>query len=442
MADTLVYLYNKSLKLGAFFGLSLLWLGKYTFLPSILLVYRNILKIRIKSKNIKFDNINYIILVKKYLPSAIIVIIIISVTTNNIFAQNYSTDEYANRTLLSNIIPASEDETASWSELIEETGPAINQAPVVNYLDEQGALQQLVVATPFAEEEDLGAGVSPDSSSLVLLSPEDTLDSSETPNEISRTKLVEYTVQAGDVIGSIAEKFGVSANTILWENDLTWNSTIRAGQKLNILQDSGINHKVKSGDTILAIAKKYQTEAEKIVAANKLADSSDISIGDMLFIPDGVPPTKIVSSYTPPKSNSSSNSSSNVIPPDADDVNTGTKLLWPLLSHKITQYYHWGHSGLDVGDKTGNPIYAAEAGKVEKAGWNSGGYGNYVIINHGNGLKTLYGHASKVLVSAGDSVSRGQTIALVGSTGRSTGPHLHFEVRVNEAKKNPLNYIK
>jgi len=442
LADTLVYLYNKSLKLGAFFGLSLLWLGKYTFLPSILLVYRNILKIRIKSKNIKFDNINYIILVKKYLPSAIIVIIIISVTTNNIFAQNYSTDEYANRTLLSNIIPASEDETASWSELIEETGPAINQAPVVNYLDEQGALQQLVVATPFAEEEDLGAGVSPDSSSLVLLSPEDTLDSSETPNEISRTKLVEYTVQAGDVIGSIAEKFGVSANTILWENDLTWNSTIRAGQKLNILQDSGINHKVKSGDTILAIAKKYQTEAEKIVAANKLADSSDISIGDMLFIPDGVPPTKIVSSYTPPKSNSSSNSSSNVIPPDADDVNTGTKLLWPLLSHKITQYYHWGHSGLDVGDKTGNPIYAAEAGKVEKAGWNSGGYGNYVIINHGNGLKTLYGHASKVLVSAGDSVSRGQTIALVGSTGRSTGPHLHFEVRVNEAKKNPLNYIK
>lgn len=439
MADTLVYLYNKSLKLGAFFGLSLLWLGKYTFLPAILLVYRNILKIKIKSKNIKFDNINYIILVKKYLPSAIIVIIILSVTTNNIFAQNYSTDEYANRTLLSNIVPTSEDETA-WSELIEETGPAINQAPMVNYLDEQGTLQQLVVVTPFEENEDSGADVSTDSSSLVLL--EDVIGSDNISDTTSRTKLVEYTVQAGDVIGTIAEKFGVSANTILWENDLTWSSTIRAGQKLNILQDSGINHKVASGDSVLAIAKKYQTDAEKIIEANKLADSSDISIGDILFIPDGVPPSKIVSSYTPPKSTSSSNNSSNVIPPDADDVNTGTKLLWPLLSHKITQYYHWGHSGLDVGDKTGNPIYAAEAGKVEKAGWNSGGYGNYVIINHGNGLKTLYGHASKVLVSAGDSVSRGQTIALVGSTGRSTGPHLHFEVRVNEAKKNPLNYIK
>ena len=439
MADTLVYLYNKSLKLGAFFGLSLLWLGKYTFLPSILLVYRNILKIRIKSKNIKFDNINYIILVKKYLPSAIIVIIIISVTTNNIFAQNYSTDEYANRTLLSNIIPASEDETASWSELIEETGPAINQAPVVNYLDEQGALQQLVVATPFAEEEDLGAGVSPDSSSLVLLSPEDTIDSSETPNEISRTKLVEYTVQTGDVIGSIAEKFGVSANTILWENNLSAYSLIRPGNKLTILPMSGVTHSVKRGEILTS---KYQTEAEKIVAANKLADSSDISIGDMLFIPDGVPPTKIVSSYTPPKSINNSNNSSDVIPPDADDVNTGTKLLWPLLSHKITQYYRWGHSGLDIGDKTGNPIYAAEAGKVEKAGWNAGGYGNYIIINHGNGLKTLYGHASKLLVSTGDSVSRGQTIALIGSTGRSTGPHLHLEVRVNESRKNPLNYIK
>jgi LysM repeat protein len=415
-------------------GISLLWLGKYTILPSILIIYKNVLKSKIKLKNINLGNINYILLVKKYLPSAIIVIIIISVTTNNIFAQNYSVDEYANRTLLSNIVPTSEGEEG-WSELIEETGPAIGQIQVANYLEDQGTLQQLVVATPFEDDEDTGADTSPDSASLVLLSPEDT-DNSEIITNVSRKKLVEYVIQPGDVIGMIAEKFGVSANTILWENDLTWNSTIRPGQKINILQDSGMNHEVASGDTVLAIAKKYQADASKIVEANKLADASDISIGDLLFIPEGVRPTRIVSSYRPPAA-----TTSNVTPPSATDINTGSKLLWPVLSHRITQYYHWGHSGLDVGDKTGNPIYAAEAGKVERSGW-SKGYGYNVVINHGNGIKTLYAHSSKLLVSVGDSVSRGQTIALVGNTGWSTGPHIHFEVRVNEVRKNPLNYIK
>lgn len=338
---------------------------------------------------------------------------------------------------MSNIISNTANE-GNWSELIEDTAPANSQAPVSNYLDDQGTIQQLVINTPFEENKDTGTDISTDASSLVLLSPEDTTVSEDTPTQISRTKIVEYIVRPGDVIGTIAERFGVSANTILWENNLTWNSTIRAGQKLNILQDSGINHTVKSGDTILALAKKYQSDASKIVEANKLADSSDISIGEVLFIPDGVRPTNIVSSYTPP----AAKNSNTTVPPDADDINTGTKFLWPVLSHRITQYYSWQHTGLDIGDKVGNPIYAAEAGKVEKAGWNSGGYGNYVIINHGNGLKTLYGHASKVLVKAGDSVSRGQTIALIGSTGRSTGPHLHLEVRVNNSRVNPLNYIK
>jgi len=415
--------------------MSLLWLGKYTVFPSILFVYKYILKFKIKLKNLNFKNINYIILIRKYLPSAIIVIIIISVTTNNIFAQNYSTDEYANRTLLSSIIKPSAEGQELWSELIEETGPATNQVQVANYLEDQGTIQQLVVVTPFAASDDDITDVSPDSASLVLLSPEDN-KASDAPIEIARKKNVAYIVQSGDVIGAIAQKFGVSANTILWENDLTWSSTIRPGQKLNILQDSGINYEVVSGDTILAIAKKYQADAKIIVEANKLADSSDISIGDLLFIPDGVRPTRVVSSYRPPTVNTPS-----ITPPSAQDIHTGTKLLWPVLSHRITQYYHWGHSGLDIGDKTGNPIYAAEAGKIERAGW-SKGYGYNVIINHGNGIQTLYAHASKLLVSAGDSVSRGETIALIGNTGWSTGPHLHMEVRVNKVRKNPLNYIK
>ncbi len=418
--------------------MSLLIIGKFTLFPIILFTYKRLLFIRLKIKNLRIKELNYLLFIKKYLPGAIIVIIVIAVTTNNIFAQSYSTDEYANRTLLSTLISNEQDQ---WSELIEESGPAGSQAPVSGYLEDQGALQELVINTPFEDvENDTSSGVSPDESSLVLVNVEDTdLIAGQNPGASRRNEAIEHIVQPGEVIGKIAEKYSVSANTILWENDLTWSSTIRPGQKLIILPNSGINHDVKSGDTILSIAKKYQTDADKIVSANKLADASDIKIGDLLFIPNGVRPTQVVSSYKPRPAPISAYSDEEVAP--AAEINTGTKLLWPVLSHRITQYYHWGHSGLDIGDKMGNPIYAAESGKVERAGWNNG-YGNNVVINHGNGIKTLYGHSSKLLVKVGDTVSRGETIALIGSTGWSTGPHLHLEIRVNEVRQNPLNYIK
>lgn len=439
MADSLIWLYRKSFLIWKAVGLFIMILGKYTLLPSILFVYRNFLKIKIRLKNLRIANINWLIIIRKYLPSTIIVIIVISVTTNNIFAQNYSTDEYANRTLLSNIVPNSDDQGV-WNEIVEETGPAINQAPNINYIADQGSLQQLVIDSPIDETPDNDSGISTDSN-LVLLSPGDN-DSSEFNTDLpgKRTDVINYTIQSGDVLGSIAEKFGISVNTILWENNLNWNSLIRPGQTLRILPDSGINHEVKSGDTVLAIANKYQVDAAEIVSINKLADSSDIAVGEKLFIPNGVKPTQVVSSYKPQTPVVSVYSDEDVAP--ASNADSGTKLLWPTLSSRITQYYHWGHSAIDIGDKTGNPIYAAEAGKVETAGWNNGGYGYYVIINHGNGLKTLYAHASKVLVEDGDTVARGETIALIGSTGRSTGPHLHFEVKLNGGKQNPLNYIK
>jgi len=438
MADTLGLFWKGSLNLAKLFGMGLLMIGKFTLFPIILFFYKKLLFIKIKIKTLKIKELNYLLFIKKYLPGSIIVIIIITVTTNNIFAQSYSTDEYANRTLLSALISSEQDE---WSELVEESGPASNQRIASNYLEDQGTLQELVINTPFEDiEGSNNTGVSPDESSLVLVNVEgNDISAEENPSESNRTDAIEYTVQQGDVIGMIAEKYNVTVNTILWENNLTWNSTIKPGQKLKILPDSGVNHEVSSGDTILSIAKKYQTDSDKIVNANKLADASDIKIGDLLFIPNGVRPTQVVSSYKPRPTPASAYSDEEVEP--AAEVNTGTKLLWPVISSRITQYYHWGHSGLDIGDKTGNPIYAAESGKVERAGWSSG-YGYNVIINHGNGIKTLYGHASKLLVKAGDTVSRGDTIALVGSTGWSTGPHIHFEVRVDEVKKNPLNYIK
>ena len=238
----------------------------------------------------------------------------------------------------------------------------------------------------------------------------------------------------------------MTVNTILWANNLTWNSTIKPGAKLVILPSSGVDYEIKKGDNLNSVAKKYQADLDKILAYNELSSVSDIRAGDLIFIPEGIKPTQVVSSYkaptvaNKPKNNPADVFSNEVVPP-ASDLSANTKLLWPVLSHRITQYFSWRHTGLDVGDKVGNPIYASEDGKIERSGWSTG-YGYNVIINHGNGLETLYGHASKLLVKTGDTVSRGQVIALIGSTGWSTGPHLHMEVRVNGVRKNPISYIK
>lgn len=408
------------------------FIGRIFILPIVLPAYRLFLKTKIYWRHLKMENFAYLKFIKIYLPRITIFIIIVIVTTHNIMAKTYGIDQYTNNNLLPAVLS---DTDIGWSELIEEDATVYSEPVVSNqFLEEQGALQELVINTPFPEEVFTGesTNTSVDSSSLVQVTPQEEV--------APRDAVVMYTVQNGDVLGKIAEKFGISVNTVLWANNLTWSSTIKAGQKLKILPSSGIEHPVKSGDTVLAIAKKYQSEAQAIISYNKLANASDIKSGDLLFIPNGVKPTQITSSYQPKPSNSPANTTNEKLPPAAIDSNT--KLLWPVLSQRITQYYGLNHTGLDIGDKTGNPIYAAESGKVEAAAWNAGGYGYYVIINHGNGLKTLYGHSSKLLVKAGDTVTRGETIALVGSTGRSTGPHLHFEVRINDSRTNPLNYIK
>ena len=434
MIDGLIALKKPLLYLAGGFGTILKTTAKFFVWPIILPVYRLILRLKTHYKNLPQKRIPYLYFIKKYLPRLTIFIIIIVVSTNNIFAKTYSVDEYANKSLLSGLITPTEED---WSELIEETGPANQQAPIAaNYLEEQGVLQEMVIDAPFAAtiDDNQIINTSPDDTSLVLLNPQ-YIDAGLNITD-NRSEAITYTVRPGDVLGKIAEQFNVTVNTLLWENNLTWSSTIKPGQKLTILPNSGVNHEIKSGDTILAIAKKYQTDAEQIISANKLADAGDIKIGDLLFIPNGIRPTQVVSSYQP---KTSIYSNEGIEP--ANEINTGTKLLWPVKSNRITQYFHYGHSGLDIGDKTGNPIYAAESGRVERAGWSTG-YGYNVVINHGNGLQTLYGHASQLLVKAGDTVSRGETIALIGSTGWSTGPHLHLEVRINDVRKNPLNYIR
>lgn len=229
-----------------------------------------------------------------------------------------------------------------------------------------------------------------------------------------------YTVRKGDTLSEIAEMFGVSTNTILWANNVKANS-IKVGQELVILPISGVRHVVKSGDTLVSISKKYKADLDDIFAYNGLAADSKIKSGDTVIIPDGVISASQVTRVA------KSSSQINV---------TSGYYLRPINGGRRSQGIH-GYNGIDLAARTGTPIRASADGRViiaRTSGYN-GGYGLYVAIKHDNGTQTVYGHMSKVNVSVGEYVSQGQVIGAVGNTGRSTGPHIHFEVR---GAKNPF----
>lgn len=252
-----------------------------------------------------------------------------------------------------------------------------------------------------------------------------------------RPETITYVVESGDTVSSIAEKFEISVNTILWENGLNDRSIIRPGDKLAVLPMSGINHEVAKGETLDGIAKKYGAEKEKILEFNDLEEDAVLQAGRALLIPGG---KKAAPAYVPPARTGLSAIRNLAGAPAAKPAESG-KMNWPADGGRITQYYSWRHLAVDIANKTGTPIYAADAGTIEYIGWGTG-YGNQIVIDHGGGKKTRYAHLSKFFVEKGQTVSKGGAIGAMGSTGWSTGPHLHFEVIINNVKQNPLNYIK
>jgi len=261
--------------------------------------------------------------------------------------------------------------------------------------------------------------------------------SSDMTTEISskpRDKVAEYQVQDGDTISTIAKKFGVSEETILWQNDLTKTSKIKVGQTLQILPVTGVSHKVVKGDTVYSIAKKYDSDAQAIAdfPFNTFVNDEtfELAIGQTIIVPDGVMPT---SSGTSPRIRQ--------LTPDAGTVVASGTFIWPA-SGRITQNYVWYHPGLDIANKAAPNILAADSGRVIFSGWDGSGYGNKVIIDHGNGYRTLYAHMQKLYVVNGQTVSRGSAIGQMGSTGRSTGTHLHFEVYSGAGRISPLNALQ
>ena len=249
-----------------------------------------------------------------------------------------------------------------------------------------------------------------------------------------RDKVIEYTVGRGDTLSTIAQKFGISVETIRWANDLTQDN-ISVNDNLKILPVTGVSYKVEKGDTVYSIAKKLDTDPQKIVdfPFNDFANPETFSlvVGQMLMVPDGVKPTERPSIKRQVYIASGPSSFSSF------------GFTWPLQGI-VSQFASWYHVALDITGSVGAPIVASHNGMVShiSSGVWDGGYGTNVSVANGD-VETLYAHLSGINVAIGQEVKAGSTVlGWIGMTGRTTGPHVHFEIRKNGVLVNPLSYLQ
>jgi len=266
-----------------------------------------------------------------------------------------------------------------------------------------------------------------------------------------RADVVTYQVQQGDNIFDIAIRFGLSPETVVWSNrealaDAPW--LIQPGLVLYIPPVDGIYYTVRAGETIAGIAANYEIDQSAIVNEwNKLKEGDKLQEGQLLVL-EGAQGDDIV--WAPPVSTSPSTGAvgySYGVCSGVSFTGPGANgwFVLPTGSTRVSGWYFHDvrnptHIGLDYACRLGDPLYAADNGVVTIAGWN-GGYGILVEINHGNGFITRYGHNNSLAVKCGDAVYQGQVVGYCGTTGYSTGPHLHFEIRYNGVPHDPQNYL-
>jgi len=368
--------------------------------------------------------------INRYLPHLIITLLVTSIGFANILTKETRAESFGEKSFLYALATGKNIGDEYIEERLEAT-----LSKTTDYMGGETAAvaapQKILTAQELAPEETF---LTLTAEGTALVKPE---IASIEASKIQRDKTIEYAVKEGDTIGSIAQNFNITSETILWENNLNKSSIIKPGQILRILPTSGISYKIASGDTLDKIARKYKAEKEKIIEFNKLANERDIQIGQNLIIPGGQ------AYYAPPPTPARLAPIQQIFQPVSPVTPSDpTKMLWPTSARHITQYFNWRHIGLDIAGPFGTPIWAAESGTVSKVAFLNYGYGYHVIIGHGGGKSTLYGHFQKIYVKEGQKVDKGEVLGEMGSTGYSTGSHLHFEVRFGNTRYNPLNYIK
>ena len=260
-----------------------------------------------------------------------------------------------------------------------------------------------------------------------------------------------YRVKSGDTLSGVARKFDVSTMTLWWANKLSSKDDLRVGQPLTIPSVNGLVITVKETDTLESLAAKHDVSEAKIIDLNQLEDPT-LVVGQVLILPDakGAPmptPKPTPKPVSRPRVTSGGSSSGGTS--GGGPVNyTGGAFRWTVVGggNYISQYYRYGHYGLDIAADYGSRVIAAAGGKVIFAGWKSNGGGYQVWVSHGGGLYTTYNHMSGVSVGNGQSVDRGQQVGRIGESGRATGPHLHLEVWRGMIwdggqRVNPLRYF-
>lgn len=297
-----------------------------------------------------------------------------------------------------------------------------------------------VIVAPMLVRELESKGVNPYETisppSVLSASVEDASMITDFSDKQFRDSIIDYTVADGDTVSSIAKKFGVSIDTIRWQNNLKTVDSIKLGQTLEILPITGVSHKVQKGDTIYGIAKQYDADPQSIAdfPFNTFVNDEtfELAIGQIVIVPEGVKKDDITPGTVPRVRQ---------VTPDAGTVVASGQFAWPTHG-TITQKFYWYHPGIDVANNASPDVLAADSGKVIFSGWDNTGYGNMVLIDHGNGYKTRYGHMQRLYVVVGQTVKRGAALGKMGSTGHSTGTHLHFEIYKGATRINPLSVLR
>jgi murein DD-endopeptidase MepM/ murein hydrolase activator NlpD len=269
--------------------------------------------------------------------------------------------------------------------------------------------------------------------------------------------VLSYTVQAGDNLFLIADKYGLKPETILWGNYETLHDNpqfLAIGQVLNILPTNGVYYEWKNGDTVESIANFFKVGSEAILdyPGNRLLPdltnptAPEIAPGTWLIIPGG---KRVLKDWGPPAISRANPAAAAYYGEGycgqiyEGAIGIGT-FIWPTVAKYLSGYDYTPpiHNGIDIAGAEGNAIFAVDSGVVVFAGWSQYGFGNLVVLDHGNGWQSAYAHLSGINVTCGQSVAQGTVIGALGTTGNSTGPHLHFELRSEVyGKVNPWDFL-